>query len=273
MTSLAFSTFSALVAVGAAGAVVSLTPETFDSEVGDPNFDLVVVKFYASWGGHCKHMAPAYEEAASYLKISHPRIKLARIDAAEHEEFNAKYEIHGYPTLKVFRNGDLNSPTNYEGQRSASGLMAEIARLARPVITEFSTVDDMEKAAATALEQHEVVVSGAFTHDGLELDAFRAMANNLYKSFTILLVPRGAPDRSILVHTPGQVPHPFMDFEDEKPLQHATEGDSSSTHNINADANADYEQRVAALSSKITEWVYEHQAALVQIQEVRFNQH
>lgn len=44
-------------------------------------------------------------------------IKLAKIDCTEETELCQQYGVEGYPTLKVFRGPENNSP--YTGQRKA----------------------------------------------------------------------------------------------------------------------------------------------------------
>lgn len=66
--------------------------------------------------GHCKALAPEYEEAATTLKEKN--IKLAKIDCTEEAELCQQYGVEGYPTLKIFRGTDNVSA--YKGQRKAA---------------------------------------------------------------------------------------------------------------------------------------------------------
>lgn len=65
--------------------------------------------------GHCKALAPEYEEAATSLKEKD--IKLAKVDCTEEADLCQTYGVEGYPTLKVFRGKENITP--YSGQRKA----------------------------------------------------------------------------------------------------------------------------------------------------------
>jgi protein disulfide-isomerase A1 len=65
--------------------------------------------------GHCKALAPEYEEAATTLKEKN--IKLAKVDCTEEADLCQSFGVEGYPTLKVFRGPDNVSP--YSGARKA----------------------------------------------------------------------------------------------------------------------------------------------------------
>lgn len=91
--------------------VVTLTTDTFKDFVKE--HDLVLAEFYAPWCGHCKALAPKYEEAATELKSKN--IPLVKVDCTVEEDLCRDYEVDGYPTLKVFRGVD--SPKNYGGAR------------------------------------------------------------------------------------------------------------------------------------------------------------
>lgn len=91
--------------------VLALTGETFLDFVKE--HPLVLAEFYAPWCGHCKALAPKYEEAATELKSKD--IPLVKVDCTAEEELCRTYEVDGYPTLKVFRGPDSHKP--YGGAR------------------------------------------------------------------------------------------------------------------------------------------------------------
>lgn len=93
--------------------VITLTKDTFDDFVKE--HDLVLAEFYAPWCGHCKALAPKYEEAATELKGKD--IPLVKVDCTTEEDLCRDYEVDGYPTLKVFRGPNAHTP--YGGARQA----------------------------------------------------------------------------------------------------------------------------------------------------------
>lgn len=100
-------------ALASASDVHDLKSDTFKTFVKEN--DLVLAEFFAPWCGHCKALAPEYEEAATSLKEKD--IQLAKVDCTEEADLCKEFGVEGYPTLKIFRGPDNVSP--YSGARKA----------------------------------------------------------------------------------------------------------------------------------------------------------
>lgn len=128
-------TFAALAAgllgaaVASASDVAVLTKDSFPDFVKEN--DLVLAEFYAPWCGHCKALAPEYEEAATSLKEKN--IKLAKIDCTEEASLCESFGVEGYPTLKVFRGPDNNTP--YSGARKAPAIISYMTKQSLPAVS------------------------------------------------------------------------------------------------------------------------------------------
>ena len=101
--------------------VITLTDSNFDAILESES--LILVEFYAPWCGHCKKLKPEYERAARRLLQMSVPIKLAKVDATVEKELASKFEIKGYPTLKIFRNGGKKVQP-YKGPRDENGIVS-----------------------------------------------------------------------------------------------------------------------------------------------------
>ncbi|ORY19525.1 thioredoxin-like protein [Clohesyomyces aquaticus] len=103
-----------------ASAVLDLTPKNFDSAVlksGKP----ALVEFFAPWCGHCKNLAPVYEELATTFQHASDKVVVAKVDADEHKDLGRKFGVQGFPTLKWF-DGKSDKPSEYDGGRDLESL-------------------------------------------------------------------------------------------------------------------------------------------------------
>lgn len=108
----------------AASAVVDLLPSNFDDIVlksGKP----ALVEFFAPWCGHCKTLAPIYEELAAGFESQKDKVTIAKVDADEHRDLGRRFGVQGFPTLKWF-DGKSDTPTDYKSGRDLESLTAFI---------------------------------------------------------------------------------------------------------------------------------------------------
>lgn len=99
--------------------ILELTDDNFKKMIdsGQP----IVVMFYAPWCKHCKDIKPAYVKAAAELKSQGFTGKLAMLDCTKYLETAETYEIAGFPTIMLFRNGRI--VRKYKGNRTTADLV------------------------------------------------------------------------------------------------------------------------------------------------------
>ncbi|KAJ1636162.1 thioredoxin-like protein [Pavlovales sp. CCMP2436] len=108
--------------VGAsASAVVELTEANFDAEtkIGTDEARPTFVEFFAPWCGHCKKLAPAWEELAATLQNEGEPTAIASVDATIHKDVAARFGIRGFPSLILLRDGQMYK---YKGSRAVEDL-------------------------------------------------------------------------------------------------------------------------------------------------------
>ena len=67
-------------------------------------------------------MKPEFEKAAGLLLENDPPVHLVKVDCTEEgKDTCGRFEVRGYPTIKIFRDGELSS--DYNGPREYAGIV------------------------------------------------------------------------------------------------------------------------------------------------------
>lgn len=129
------------------GKVIELDESNFESAIS--SFDYILVDFYAPWCGHCKRLAPELDAAAPILAELREPIVIAKVDADKYRRLGDKYEIDGFPTLKLFTHG---VPMDYYGPRNADLLVRFLKKFVAPdvaILNSDTAIGSFVEAAGT----------------------------------------------------------------------------------------------------------------------------
>ncbi|XP_047311066.1 protein disulfide-isomerase-like [Impatiens glandulifera] len=181
--------------------------------------DFVVVEFYAPWCGHCKQLAPEYEKAASVLSSHDPPIVLAKVDANEeaNRELATQFQVQGFPTLKIFRNGGKNIQ-EYKGPREADGIVDYLKKQVGPASSEIKSAED----SASRIDEKKIFVVGIFPKfSGEEFENFTALSEKLRSDYDFghtldaKLIPQGESSvNGPILRLLKPFDEKFVDFKD-----------------------------------------------------------
>jgi len=100
--------------------VRTLVGSDHDAIAHDPKLT-VFVEYYAPWCGHCKQLAPVWEELATEYD-SQENVVIAKVDGTKNDV--AGVAIKGFPTLYIYPAGENKKPELYSGGRDLSSLKA-----------------------------------------------------------------------------------------------------------------------------------------------------
>jgi len=163
------------------GPVHIIVAHNYEEIVLDNEKD-VLVEFYAHWCGHCKSLAPKYDELGA-IYFNNPefakKVTIAKVDATLND---IPDEVQGFPTIKLYPAGKKSTPVDYNGSRTVEDFVKfikengshgvdavvpaapeEAAESAETLGKAAPAATESEEEASTATESGEA----AATHDEL----------------------------------------------------------------------------------------------------------
>jgi protein disulfide-isomerase-like protein len=135
--------FSCLVFLGysagwwESGISQDLTTENFDKIVGKDK--IVVIEFYAQWCRFCREMQPTWDKLAEHYMGEKPTRKdvvIAKLDGGVHSAIGIRYGVQSYPSLLIFKKGEMFPADRYLKERTFDHLKEWVERIAGPEVQE-----------------------------------------------------------------------------------------------------------------------------------------
>ncbi|EER20451.1 protein disulfide isomerase, putative [Perkinsus marinus ATCC 50983] len=189
--------FAAVAAVAAAAESESKVHQLTDDNLEDfvKNHKYALVKFYAPWCGHCKKIAPEFEQAAKELaeEVGEEKLALGELDATEHKKMAEKYGVRGYPTLYWFVDGEHSE---YGGGRTAADIKSWCVDMTGPAVKKI----DSRKLAEEQAETKPICV-----YEGREASSdFEEVAASKRSEFTFYHVATESDKPKVTVQHKGE---------------------------------------------------------------------
>ncbi|KAJ2003314.1 hypothetical protein GGI04_003008, partial [Coemansia thaxteri] len=172
------------------GEVITLTKENFaDKTSSGPWF----IKFYAPWCSHCQHLAPIWAQLG---EASKGKVNIGQVNCDDASALCAKYNVQGYPTLKLLWE---NETTDFKGTRDLDSLVGFLDRtLAQPnvvrsadEIKQAQKVSDVIYVFAYDTSDTSAKTKAALTH-------VKANAQKMFLSRQLNIIPDAGVARQTL---------------------------------------------------------------------------
>ena len=117
--------------------IVDFTPDNLEGLLVSSTREDVLVMFYAKWCNHSRNVMPSVERAAELLTGS---ARLFRVDITNDVAVAERYNITGYPSLRLFRHNAAS--IDYEGSFASKAIAVWARRISASDYTSFISTEN-----------------------------------------------------------------------------------------------------------------------------------
>ncbi|EGF79017.1 hypothetical protein BATDEDRAFT_26166 [Batrachochytrium dendrobatidis JAM81] len=147
--------------VNPTGLVTHMTRGTFASLTAERSW---FVMFHAPWCGHCKTLAPIWDQVAEELK---GQVDIGKVNCDEEKDLMKRFNIKGFPTLVLIN--EPNAPIVYKGSRR----LEDIKKFVLDSITRPSFLPVTAKEIPDIISKEEVAFYFAYDANVTDYIPFR----------------------------------------------------------------------------------------------------
>ncbi|CAD5206901.1 unnamed protein product [Bursaphelenchus okinawaensis] len=139
------------------------------------NNKIVFVNFYAEWCRFSQILKPIFVKASENFKDNTNQIVFASVDCDKQPTIAQQYKVNKYPTLKLFRHGQLVKK-EYRGQRSVDAFTEFIKKQVESTVKHINENDNLDNVLDSKVRN---VVGYFNVPQGDEYDNFQKIASAL----------------------------------------------------------------------------------------------
>lgn len=143
-----------------------------------------MVLFYAPWCGHCQNFKPQYEAAAKHLNGIVP---LVAVDCTNQktQELCARYNVTGYPSVKLFNSKSSKRPIDYMGGRTKNDVVRYVKMEMRTSFVPAKTVEEFTNQIAKINEGNSKIIALLINNSTVPMQVYKIC--NLNDNFTCVV--------------------------------------------------------------------------------------
>lgn len=124
------------------GNVKVAVSKNFDDIVMNNDKD-ILIEFYAPWCGHCKQLAPIFDELGD--KMANEDVEIVKMDATAND-VPPLFEVRGFPTLFWLPKDSKDKPMKYDGGRQLDDFVKYIAKHSTEKLKGFNRKGEEKKS-------------------------------------------------------------------------------------------------------------------------------
>ncbi|KAN0022040.1 hypothetical protein ACTFIU_004196 [Dictyostelium citrinum] len=152
-------------------------------QITSDNSDIIstgswLVEFFAPWCGHCKRLAPVYEELAQLynVDIDNSKVKIAQVNCVDNQSVCSKYEIKGYPTIKYFSEGEIK---DYRGSRDKNSFITYLDSMSKSPILNIESKEQLKEKLKENKVTFIFISSGSESKDKEVLNEYKIVTKQI----------------------------------------------------------------------------------------------